>query len=199
MTSIKDAIKNFETKSGTPEEPCVAAEQEKVLLFGQMPPIVKMDNTLSTLKACKHLALSSNCIEKITGIKGCESLEVLSLGRNQIKKLDGVEDVSETLQELWISYNLLTSLRGVEKLSKLRVLYVANNLVAKLPELDVLKECKLLEELLLVGNPIWDELSKPGGPEDFREQIAGRVPWLKKLDGSPLTEEEKTAGAEKVP
>eukprot|EP00960_Hanusia_phi_P036937 752603-Hanusia_phi.AAC.5 len=138
QTSIKDAIKNFETKYGTPEEPCVAAEQEKVLLFGQMPPIVKMDNTLSTLKACKHLALSSNCIEKITGIKGCgmdpnavssvvvkglkllESLEILSLGRNQIKKLDGVEDVSETLQELWISYNLLTSLRGVEKLSKLR-------------------------------------------------------------------------------
>jgi hypothetical protein len=36
-----------------------------------VPPIVKMDATLSTLKACKHLALSSNVIEKITGLKGC--------------------------------------------------------------------------------------------------------------------------------
>mmetsp|Transcript_64820 Transcript_64820/g.174000 ORF Transcript_64820/g.174000 Transcript_64820/m.174000 type:complete len:87 (+) Transcript_64820:215-475(+) len=49
-----------------------------------------MDATLSTLKACKHLALSSNNIEKITGLKGCERLEILSLGRNQIKKLDGL-------------------------------------------------------------------------------------------------------------
>lgn len=100
-----------------------------------------MDNTLSTLKAAKHISLSSNVIEKITGylsseiadarpkhfvpqtfadhvptcvqcllfvttvfapsehrLKGCESCEILSLGRNQIKKLDGVEDVAETLQ-----------------------------------------------------------------------------------------------------
>jgi hypothetical protein len=39
---------------------CVATETEKVLLYGQLPPIVKMDNTLGTLKAAKHLALSSN-------------------------------------------------------------------------------------------------------------------------------------------
>ena len=65
QTSIKDAIKAFEAKSQ-----CVAAEAEKVLLYGQLPPIAKMDNSLGTLKACKHLALSSNCIEKITGLKG---------------------------------------------------------------------------------------------------------------------------------
>jgi dynein light chain 1 len=32
-----------------------------------MPPIAKMDNILSTLKACKHLSLSSNNIERVTG------------------------------------------------------------------------------------------------------------------------------------
>jgi dynein light chain 1 len=32
-----------------------------------MPPIAKMDATLSTLKAAKHISLSSNVIEKITG------------------------------------------------------------------------------------------------------------------------------------
>mmetsp|Transcript_53235 Transcript_53235/g.106737 ORF Transcript_53235/g.106737 Transcript_53235/m.106737 type:complete len:162 (-) Transcript_53235:729-1214(-) len=160
-----------------------------------MPPIAKMDNSLSSLKACKRLALSSNCIEKIAGLKGCEQLEILSLGRNQIKKLDGVEDVGETLQELWISYNLITSLKGAEKLQKLRVLYISQNLIAKLPELDPLKECKELQELLLVGNPIHVELTNAG---DLREQVAGRVPWLKKLDGTPITEEERTAGAEKV-
>ena len=171
QTSIKDAIKAFEAKSQ-----CVAAESEKVLLYGQLPPIVKMDNTLGTLKMCKHLALSSNCIEKITGLKGlggcpsptphpaanparrpipllpgpwqawsgrsfhllrrrilqppsmgpslpamlrgsgippwnlqlsfseqpsvhtADNLEVLSVGRNQIKKLEGLDDVAGTLQ-----------------------------------------------------------------------------------------------------
>ena len=106
----------------------VPTESEKVLLFGMMPPIAKMDNTLSTLKAAKHLSLSSNVIEKITGLKGCESCEILSLGRNQIKKLDGVEDVAETLQELWISYNLLPNMKGVEKLPKLRVLIKPSDL-----------------------------------------------------------------------
>lgn len=178
--------------------PVVPTESEKVLLFGMMPPIAKMDNTLSTLKAAKHLSLSSNVIEKITGLKGCESCEILSLGRNQIKKLDGVEDVAETLQELWISYNLLPNMKGVEKLPKLRVLYMTQNLIAKLADLDTLKECKVLEELTLIGNPIWNEHSLPGTPEDFREQVAGRCPWLKKLDGSPITEDERTAGAEKV-
>ncbi len=48
----------------------VATECEKVLLYGQLPPIMKMDSALGTLKACKHLALSSNSIEKISGLKG---------------------------------------------------------------------------------------------------------------------------------
>mmetsp|Transcript_64823 Transcript_64823/g.174004 ORF Transcript_64823/g.174004 Transcript_64823/m.174004 type:complete len:132 (+) Transcript_64823:215-610(+) len=123
-----------------------------------------MDATLSTLKACKHLALSSNNIEKITGLKGCERLEILSLGRNQIKKLDGVEDVAETLQELWISYNILGSLKGVEKLSKLRVLYCAQNLITKWADFEPLKECKALEVCVWdVETERWRMLRQRGG------------------------------------
>jgi dynein light chain 1 len=102
----------------------VATEAEKVLLYGQLPPIVKMDNTLGTLKACKHLALSSNTIEKITGLKGLDQLEVLSMGRNCIKKLEGLDDVANTLRELWMSYNLIDKLNGIEKLTNLVVLYM---------------------------------------------------------------------------
>jgi len=149
MTSIKDAIKNFEAKTN-----CVAAEAEKVLLYGQLPPIVKMDNTLGTLKAAKHLALSSNCIEKITGLKGLDSLEVLSLGRNCIKKLEGLDDVAPTLQQLWISYNLIDKLNGIEKLTNLTVLYMSNNLIAKWTEFDKFKDVAKIEELLFVGNPL---------------------------------------------
>ena len=189
QTSIKDAIKNFEAKSNL-----VAAETEKVLLYGQLPPIAKMDNTLGTLKACKHLALSSNTIEKITGLKGLDSLEVLSLGRNQIKKLDGLDDVAATLRELWMSYNLVDKLNGMEKLSNLVVLYMSNNMVAKWSEFDKFKETTKLEELLFVGNPIHEAHKDT----DYRFQVAGRIPWLKKLDGTPIDDDERAQGAEIV-
>ena len=34
-----------------------------------------------------------------------EISQVLSLGRNQIKSLQGVEAAAETLEQLWLSYN----------------------------------------------------------------------------------------------
>ena len=59
-TSCKEAIKNFETAKGVD-----ATAVEKVSLNGQIPPIDKIDNSLQTLKAVKHLALSTNCIDKV--------------------------------------------------------------------------------------------------------------------------------------
>lgn len=38
---------------------------------------------------------------------GLENLKILSLGRNIIKKLEALDPVAPTLEELWISYNLL--------------------------------------------------------------------------------------------
>lgn len=59
-----------------------------------------------------------------------DSLKILSLARNQIKKIENLEAVAETLQELWMSYNLLEKLTNLEKLSKLRVLFLSNNKVS---------------------------------------------------------------------
>lgn len=39
-----------------------------------------------------------------------ESLQILSLGRNLLKKIEGLDPVAETLEELWLSYNNITSL-----------------------------------------------------------------------------------------
>ena len=58
----------------------------------------------------RHLSLSTNNIERIAGLNGMTSLEILSLGRNLIKKLEGFDGISESLQALWISYNLLEKL-----------------------------------------------------------------------------------------
>lgn len=39
-----------------------------------------------------------------------ENLKVLALGRNQIKKIENLDSVAESLEELWISYNVLEKL-----------------------------------------------------------------------------------------
>ena len=64
------------------------------------------------LPAYRHLALSTNNIEKISSLSGMESLKILSLGRNLIKKIENLDAVAETLEELWISYNVLQGLVG---------------------------------------------------------------------------------------
>jgi dynein light chain 1 len=49
------------------------------------------------------------------------------LGRNNIKKIEGLDAVADTLEELWISYNQIEKLNGVECCKKLKVLYASNN------------------------------------------------------------------------
>ena len=85
MTSCKEAIKDIEVDGK------VATEMEEVRLcpISNMKPLItKMDNALSTLKKCKHLRASTNAIEKIQCLNGMDSLQILSLGRNQIRKLE---------------------------------------------------------------------------------------------------------------
>jgi hypothetical protein len=66
----------------------------------------------------------------------------------------------------------------------------SNNLVAKWTEFDKFKETTKLEELLFVGNPVHEAHKDT----DYRIQIAGRIPWLKKLDGVPIDDEEREQG-----
>ena len=64
----------------------VCAACTVVKLYFQVPSIAKLDAAaLASLKACEHLALSSNGIEKMVNLSGMESLKILSLGRNKVK------------------------------------------------------------------------------------------------------------------
>jgi len=192
-TTVKEAIKNFET-----EKNVKATDEEKVLLFAQVPPIEKMDATLSTLKACKHLSLSTNNIEKISSLSGMDNLQVLSLGRNLIKKIENLDGVADTLEELWLSYNNIEKLANIEKLTKLKVLFMSNNKVADFKELEKLTEISGLSELLLTGNPIHADALKDEKPpteigSPYRIEVLKRVPQLQKLDGIPVDVDEREA------
>lgn len=122
-----------------------------------------------------------------------DSLTILSLGRNQIKKVENLDGVSDTLEELWLSYNLLEKTAGIDKLGNLRVLYLSNNKIKDWAEVDRLAGVETLEELLLVGNPLYEEFKANGEIPAYRIEVIKRIPGLKKLDGIPVDVDEKDA------
>jgi hypothetical protein len=71
-------------------------------------------------------------------LTGMRKLRILSMGRNLLKKIERLEDVADTLEELWLSYNQITSLDGLASLHKLSVLYLSNNLIRDWNELEKL-------------------------------------------------------------
>ncbi|KAK2191940.1 hypothetical protein NP493_42g08059 [Ridgeia piscesae] len=181
-TTIKEALAKWEEKNGMKP-----SEATRVELFAQIPPIEKMDASLSTLAACERLSLSTNCIEKIANLNGLKNLKILSLGRNNIKSLTGLEAVGDTLEELWISYNMIEKLKGINVLKKLKVLYVSNNAVKDWAEFNKLADLPCLLELLFVGNPLEEKHTQEG---DWRDTVANKLKKLSKLDGVPVIRQE---------
>ncbi|NXP15027.1 DNAL1 protein, partial [Thinocorus orbignyianus] len=158
-----------------------ASEAKEVKLYGQIPPVETMDESLSTLVNCEKLSLSTNRIERIANLNSLKNLKILSLGRNNIKNLNGLEAVAETLEELWISYNFIEKLRGIRVMKKLKVLYMSNNLVKDWAEFVRLAELPMLEDLVFTGNPLQEKYTSD--QNSWFEEATKRVPKLRKLDG----------------
>ena len=184
-TSFAKAIQMFEETSGQN-----ASEAEFVKLNFTVPPIDKLDAAIiSTLTSCRHLALSTNCIEKMVPITTLKRLEVLSLGRNQIKKIYGLEEIGANLKELWISYNLIEKLDGLAPhCSNLSVLYIAHNKIKDINELEKIKELPNLANCVFLGNEFYDKFPSK---EDARIQVLKKIPKLGMIDNVIVTEADK--------
>lgn len=176
MTTCAQAIKAWEDKRKLKAE-----EATDVALCFQSPPIAKLDTkALSTLSKCQKLSLSTNTIDRMVNLTGMTELKTLSLGRNNIKKIEKLEDVAGTLTQLWLSYNQITSLDGLSCLTNLTTLYCSNNLIKSFDELEKLKVNEQLRDVLFVGNPMYTEA---GSKEKARIEILRRLPNLVKIDG----------------
>ena len=90
--------------------------------------------TINSFTNCTKLSLSSNFITNIPDIH-LHHLVTLSLGRNKIKKIKGLDYVAGTLKNLWISYNEISELVPLKPLLNLVVLYIGNNMISKVDEL----------------------------------------------------------------
>ena len=167
-----------------------ASETEIIKLNFNIPPIDKLDAAIiSTLVNCKQLSLSTNCIEKMVPITGLKNLRILSLGRNQIKKIYGLEEIGSTLKELWISYNLIENLSGLAPhCTALEVLYIAHNRIKDWNEIEKLKDLPNLKNIVLLGNEIYDKFPTK---EDARLNVLTKLPHLEMIDNVLVTESDK--------
>jgi len=189
MTTCRDAIKAFETSEVRNPKKEPPAEALQVKLYFMIPPIQKMDPAaLSTLKGCEHLALSSNSIDKIANLSGMDKLRILSIGRNNIRKLENLDAISDRLEELWMSYNPIAGLAGIEKLQNLRVLYMGNCKVDAKKEFMRLCELPKLEEIVFYGNPIHRSIADKEGELEWARYVMEILPDLRKLDGITTVE-----------
>lgn len=187
QTSCANAIKNWEKK-----HEAAAPEARHVALYCQIPPINKLDNTLNSLVNCERLALSTNCIDRLIPLTGMQKLRILSLGRNQIKKIEKLDDVRDTLEELWMSYNLITSLDGLQGLINLTTLYLSNNKIKDWNELDKIAGLANLKDILLYNNPIYADLS----PQECRLNVLRHLPQIVKIDGELVKPSERAEAKE---
>ncbi|CAF3847978.1 unnamed protein product [Rotaria sp. Silwood1] len=169
-------------------------ELKECYLYGRIPPIEKLDQSLSSLINCERLALSSNTIDRIGYMNNLRNLKILSLSRNNLKNLNGLEVLGETLEQLWISYNHIEKFKGINTLKKLRVFYFAYNQIKDWMEINKLNELNLLEEITAYGNPIHERIvgenfsPEPSQPitlleKEYYREFNIRIPNLKKLDG----------------
>ena len=169
------AIKQWEAKNeGTP-----SAEATEVNLCNLS--IAKLDGkALGALKKCEKLSLSTNMIDKMVALPGMTELKILSLGRNNLKKIEKLEDVSGSLEQLWLSYNQIATLDGLSCLTNLTTLYCSNNLIKSFSELEKLKANEKLRDVLFIGNPMYADVASK---EEARIEILRLLPNLVKIDG----------------
>ena len=184
MTTCSAALKNWaEEKKEAPEDAKV------VKLYAQMPPISKLDNKLNDLKNVVHLSLSTNTIDRINVALALPKIRILSMGRNNLKKIEKLEGCANTLEECWFSYNAISTLDNLDALPKLITLYMSNNKLHSWDELNKLSGLSELRDVLFVGNPFYDGLA----PEQQRIEVLKRLPQVAKIDGVMVTPAERTA------
>lgn len=179
MTTCQKALALWSEKN----DGANAEEASEVALLAMIPPIQKLDANLNALVNVKKLSISTNAIDKMISLPGLKNLEILSLGRNQIKKIAGLEEVGATLRELWISYNHITTLDGLHPCVKLTTLFISNNKIKVWDELSKLTQNPELSNILLNGNPMYEGFNK----KTASPQVLKFLPNLRTIDGEMVT------------
>lgn len=133
------------------------------------------------------LNLSGNGITHIENLDHLAgSLVELSLARNALRRLDGLEALV-SLQRLDVSGNFVQHLSSdLSKLALLRFFDASGNNLARLQEVNVLQPLPHLAVACLSANPV---CALP----QYREHVILLLPALESLDGAVITADHRRA------
>ena len=189
-TTCREAIKKWQEEKQ--QDP---AEAEEVLLCCQIPFIERLDDSLNQLENVEKLSLSTNSIDKMIALPKLRKIKILSLGRNNIKRIAGLDEIGQTLEQLWISYNQIEKLDGLTQCIKLKTLFASNNRVKNWDDVGKLALLPELKIVVLVGNPIYGTGEKKEWAVTAA-QVVKKIPNIEYVDNFAITKTVKQMAAE---
>ncbi|XP_072196544.1 leucine-rich repeat and guanylate kinase domain-containing protein isoform X2 [Excalfactoria chinensis] len=129
-----------------------------------------------------HLSLSHNRLTAISGLANLP-IRILDLSSNLLEKITGLDSL-KTLWKLDLSSNRITSLKGLEGHDLLEVINLEDNKIAELSELEYIKDLPLLRTLCLLKNPVQEQT-------DYWLYVIFMLQQLTELDLKKISVEEK--------
>ena len=173
--SLREAIRRWETKTGISPQ-----EATEVNLICQLPqPLERLDNEINQFENCEKLSLSTNAIIQIVPMQRLKNLKILSLARNNIKRIQNLEDVAATLEQLWLSYNQIERLDNMAPLQKLHTFYISNNRIRSWEEISKCSQLADLKNVLFLGNPCYTAPTK----QENWPMVVRKIPNVVNIDG----------------
>ena len=150
----------------------------------QLPnPLEKLDNEINQFENCEKLSLSTNSIIQIVPMQRLKNLKILSLARNNIKRIQNLEDVAATLEQLWLSYNLIERLDNLAPLQKLHTFYISNNKLRNWEEVAKCSQLADLKNVVFIGNPIYTAPTK----QENWPMVCRKIPNVESIDGQMVS------------
>ncbi|OIW20022.1 hypothetical protein TanjilG_31940 [Lupinus angustifolius] len=145
-----------------------------------------LPDELGQLVRLERLSISGNLLTSLPATIGSlRNLLLLNVSNNKLKSLPESVGSCFSLEELQANDNLIEDLpSSVCNLSNLKSLCFDNNNVKQIPS-TLLKDCKVLQNLSLHGNPIsMDQFQQMDGFEEF--EVRRKKKFDKQIDSNVL-------------
>ena len=121
-----------------------------------------------------------------------KNLKILSLGRNNIKRIVGLDEIGQSLEQLWISYNQIEKLDNLNPCIKLHTFYASNNRIKSWDEIGKLGQLGEIKHVNFVNNPVYADKTR----EECAPYVYKKIPQLESIDGKMVTATVRKAAEE---